>query len=537
MLNSQADPPSKVIGPVCFGKADRLICILLPRLYNGENVCIFSDSLNHICYTMTEVRRYGGRTYGKSGRDQSSSSQAFDEIFSKAKPTAMKWGNASYSKPRMDEGPDTKRAKVDSEESSDPFSFDLDSDKSPKKKRRTIFSNLTSRGMVLQPAVRLIAEAKSPFQKPTALDDGVEEDLTLKKGNVNRTYTRGAGRKIKEEHEVSQLKMDSHLTCAKSSKNILDSNSVESSEESPSTSKEQSESIDDFEELEDGLYIEKDDGSSFDVKDESFMLQDENEDIFKRPKPGPQFMSVGEEVTVKFRSRYLNPAVYSKFTESITPKDPVGRLSNSKVVHKNVLKHDSGTTLIVVCSPKVDDEGIKQSNTQIKYFKDNVKDLMKSKKKSAEEIASGKTVVQAPETDPYDMDKDPDFIELHVKQEPSPVIVSSENDDGQATDSSQSQLRRSVRNIPDQTPKIINVETIVKNAQPPRKYHRIFRSRNKHFMEPQENESSESTTEKKGLTDSSQSETVSSQEGGNDTIQSCEIKEEITDDKGKQSSR
>ena len=295
----------------------------------------------------TEVKRYGGRTYGKS--QESSASKAFDEAFSKRKATNMKWGNASFVKSRDDEE-ENEAKKIKIEEASDPFSFEFDGDRSPKKMKIQ-----PSPRPVVQPAVRyLVPTTTQPavrIKTDVRADDDDDSDLVVKRAPV-KTYTKKSSRKVKLENDKSQPKINTYAKPSKTSEEDI----TDISQETTQSSEEPMEDTDD------GLYIEKDDGSSADVKDASFLETEEEENIFaKRPKDGK------DEITVRFRSRYLDPDVYSKFTENTTPKDPVGRLSNSKVVHSNVLKHDAGTTLIVVCSPKVESE-VKHTHVENKYF-------------------------------------------------------------------------------------------------------------------------------------------------------------------------
>lgn len=443
---------------------------------------------------MTEVRRYGGRTYAKTSQPQdSSASKAFDEVFAKPMPT--KWGNVSYVKPRVDSDGVDKKVKTEADEEEDPFSFETDQDRVPKKRQ----TKIQRRTVVMQPAVRITSSMNKPVpSKPTKksmLDD--EDDgfdvLTVKKGNA-RTYSKRAGRTIKQEPDSSPVKTEPN-----------DFHSTDSSKGTPQSTSEPGTTVDLTDDTEDGLYIEPDDGSSsVSAQDEIFSVKEEKEEIFHRPKqeipPVVTSTQEGEEIRVRFRSPYLNPEVYSKFTENVKPKDPVGSLSNSKVVHKNVLKHDSGTTLIVVCSPKVGDSEIKQSNTQSKYFKDNVKDLAKSKKKTVERLTRGKRGRRPVEKDPFEMDDDPDYV---PSGEDSPGVVSERDSEspGEVPVQEENQVSEPERTrsgrLVKQEVKQVNVDEIVKTVKtaPPRKYHRIFRSRNKGYMDPrdetEENQSQE----------------------------------------------
>ncbi|XP_053392626.1 wings apart-like protein homolog isoform X2 [Mercenaria mercenaria] len=445
---------------------------------------------------MAEVKRYGGRSYSKNQQQQeSSASKAFDEIFAKPKATNLKWGNASYAKPRNEDETNDKKQKGDLEEPSDPFSFEFDSDKSPKKKP----PRLQPRTVVMQPAVRITSASKpasNPRDQSVLDDDTTGDDLIVKKGNV-RTYTKRAGRKIKEEQGTSQSGFEKVVKSdIKKQKSLY---STDSSQETTTGSSDIDDSQDPSDDLDGGLYIESDDGSSVRGAQEEIFSQpaEEEENIFKRPKRDPHHSvlnSEGEEITVKFRSHYLNPDVYSKFTENVTPKDPVGALSNSKVVHKNVLKHDSGTTLIVVCSPKVGDSDIKQTNTQTKYFKDNIKDIVKAKNKPVERLTRSRRAKKKKlEEDPYELEDnaEPTLVaqsEEVEKTEGESQIAISSTEESQLRQSEPVEEPVALEEVEQPSPKMVDVEEVVKHmkAAPPRKYHRIFRSRNKGFMEPLE---------------------------------------------------
>ena len=429
---------------------------------------------------MADVKRFSGRTYGRAPKQESPTTKAFDDVF--AKPKQAKWGNVSYVKNRLDGDGVDKKAAVEEEED-DPFSFEFDGNRSPKKKAAP---KQPARTVVMQPAVR-IASIPSKRSFKTDLDDeGMSDDLTVKKANI-QPYSKNAGSKIKKELPESQPRMDKFVK--------MEQKELHSTDSSQGTPKSSSEPMD-TNDSDDDLYIENDDGSSTaspHVPDEPFVLKEEP--IFDRrtrQRESRQNItnSAGEEITVRFRSQYLNPEVYSKFTENVRPKDPVGNLSNSKVVHKNVLKHDSGTTLIVVCSPKVGDSEIKQSTTQSRYFKDNAKGIAKSNKRLTKAQKE-----KSPEKDPFELDDDEneasrdstgasvaesETSESHLVQEEPPTP-------SQEYTTRSGRVTRTVRFADPPVPiEPVDVDNIVNKLKtaPPRKYHRIFRSRNKGFMDP-----------------------------------------------------
>ncbi|XP_052238903.1 uncharacterized protein LOC127850138 isoform X2 [Dreissena polymorpha] len=151
------------------------------------NAAIESDQVKKIVkkksqeYQKAEVRRFGGKTYGKSPNEDSAASKVFDEVF--AKPKQAKWGNVSYVKQRAD----CKNSEKEQlqEEDKDPF----------------------------KPAIRMTL-TKSPG-KPSSvkseLNDNAVDEFTVKKVNV-QAYCKSSGRKIRTESpDVSFVKVDKIL--------------------------------------------------------------------------------------------------------------------------------------------------------------------------------------------------------------------------------------------------------------------------------------------------------------------------------------
>ncbi|KAK3588920.1 hypothetical protein CHS0354_023680 [Potamilus streckersoni] len=443
-----------------------------------------------------EVKKLSGRTYGRAARE-SVATRAFDDIFNvKPKATAMKWGNTSFSIPR-DDDPEPKRLKTDPK-SDDPFSFD--DENSPKKNLPSSYSKARSTPTVVTtPAVR-ITTIKSSAHSTTRLEcsDAAKEvgdEPVMKKVPV-KTYSRGSTRAlIKDLDEKTQEKIEQKMRPA-------------ALESEPSKDLQGSSVADDVD-MDDGLYIEKDDGSSRDEVDNP--LEDEDEDpIFKRgpvniysrrktegtsehiiSRKADQGKKNNDDdyeddnfdgenrkpITITFRSRYLDPKVYKKFAYSPSKKDPIGRLSNSKVVHHSELRHnDGGTTLIVVCSPKIGDGSeLKQTQVQTKYFKDSFKDLKKVAEPDAEDSHDSPTT--AVKTDPYDL-TDKEFAKdessqnlsagqnrkkraVKVTKKNSPETVSSDSQESLAT----------IENI--------STRSSTSGSNTGVRYHKIFRSRNK----------------------------------------------------------
>ncbi|KAL5018598.1 hypothetical protein ScPMuIL_004320 [Solemya velum] len=104
-----------------------------------------------------------------------------------------------------------------------------------------------------------------------------------------------------------------------------------------------------------------------------------------------------------------NSYVYRNFKKS-PRKDPVGNLNNSTVVHKSEVKHNRGTTLIVVCSPK-DISEQKKTGVQTKYFKDSAKDIKRVTRSSSAERSTQNTLDSS----------NSDMIESEAKEEDSNI--------------------------------------------------------------------------------------------------------------------
>ncbi|KAL3877828.1 hypothetical protein ACJMK2_035472 [Sinanodonta woodiana] len=439
-----------------------------------------------------EVKKLSGRTYGRATRE-TVAARAFDDIFNvKPKATAMKWGNTSFSIPR-DDDPEPKRLKTDPK-SDDPFSFD--DENSPKKNMPSSYSKARSTPTVVTtPAVR-ITTIKSSATRPEYSDAAKEvgDEPVMKKVPV-KTYSRGSTRAlIKDLDEKTQVKIGPDIRPT-----VLESE--------PSKDLQGSSVADDVD-MDDGLYIEKDDGSSRDEVDNP--LDDEDEDpIFKRgpvniynkrKAEGTSEHVIGRKadqdkknnddyeddnfdgenrkpITITFRSRYLDPKVYKKFAYSPSKKDPIGRLSNSKVVHHSELRHnDGGTTLIVVCSPKIGDGSeLKQTQVQTKYFKDSFRDLKKIAEPDAED--SSNNPATAVKVDPYDMtekefvkDESSQKVAVGQNRKKRGVKVAKKNSPETASSDSQESLAAVEK---------ISTRSSTSGSNTGVKYHKIFRSRNK----------------------------------------------------------
>ena len=105
---------------------------------------------------------------------------------------------------------------------------------------------------------------------------------------------------------------------------------------------------------------------------------------------------------LNFRSAYMDPAVYSKFNYTPRDDDPVGRLSNSKVLQKSEIKHGKGSTLIVICSPKPT-EG-KQKLLQQKTTRDPYRKYVKEE--TAASSSSKKSKSKSDSQDSFSFDEE-----------------------------------------------------------------------------------------------------------------------------------
>lgn len=465
------------------------------------------------------VRRYSSRTYDRqyrgivqpSAKDEAAN-QAFDDILGnkaipiKAAPT--KWGKTSFSRVREDEESDTKRIKLDDDCNDDPFSFESDDDRSPRK-RATVSNPLEQMCVAVEPA-----------EIETEVEDSQPSEVSGFKKPL-RTYTRSQAL----DHNV--VKSDTPPCFGDIDEETKDMNTEFPT--SPSTQQQSSEDL--FDSASTKIKDEPEDDIKFNIRPMKtyggniITVPEESEDdatvvpnIQARPKSfrlSP--LPIYEGLT--FRSAYLNPDVYRNFKKS-PRKDPVGNLSNSTVVHKSEVKHNRGTTLIVVCSPK-DISEQKKTGVQTKYFKDSAKDIKRVTRSSSAERSSQNDLASS-NSDVLDSDikeeySNPEFENMEEEVDVSPEFVGASPVEHQQTtevdqfEFSESHSQESeevtepeilykeiktpdtgsldsVNNIPDSPVDDFPEKSTTNQSQAEKKeakantsvrFHRIFRSRNK----------------------------------------------------------
>lgn len=271
------------------------------------------------------------KTYSRASRE-AAQSKAFDDALkpNAGGPTASqtKWGKTSFSRLREDDPFEVTYKKVKIEtESSDPFSFDFE-DGEVKKEVAPAPVNVpppSASGGLGRPAIPNIKVTQKE-QRPEADVPMEEDEDDVPLSNFKQRPVRTYSRKKKDDSQQGSTQE------------------------------------------------EREEGSSRDV----FADSPEPEDPFggsrgrgKRTYTRKKHQNVPRMITSKthvlhseedseegltvlnFRSHYMDPAVYSQFKYTQKSDDPVGRLDNSKVLQKSEIKHAKGSTVIVVCSPKV----------------------------------------------------------------------------------------------------------------------------------------------------------------------------------------
>ena len=376
------------------------------------------------------VRRFGtAKTYGRT-RD-TPASRAFDEMIS-GKPTPIKassaytkWGKTNFvairgdKKPKM-EGPPQE---PDEEEmkSEDVFSFDTE-DKgkaSPTKPKRVIAPQEVQRATTRLPASRIVTQGKKGQAQPgpSNFDSEDSESSSSAIARPGRTYTRSqegrmssgptsqlildqfveVGKTVKTDSGIEVVysiqphepKATSQMPAKqgtpqpspqeKSPKKLMAEPSSSSPEDTPK-SKTPSSVFDD----------DDDDDDYFPITFRRTPLKTYTGEIItpisdapddpppKKRKKGPTGLPRGRKP-----SRYTDPGLIEeyrkRYEETHGKKEPTAGMFNSTVVSSKELKGSQGTTLVVVCKPKVE-VSEKKDDVQTKYFKNVKKELEKSDK-------------------------------------------------------------------------------------------------------------------------------------------------------------
>lgn len=379
------------------------------------------------------VRRFGtGKTYGRAR--ESTASRAFDEVLTgkptpiKATPSYTKWGKTNFvairgdQKNKLDVIPDAgvKIEPVKESKEEDPFSFDTED------KRK---SSPTKRGVVVAQEVHR-PTTKLPASRIVTVSDGnqnvTNQSLPAAIARPGRTYTRSQeGRTWTGLSGRSQLIMDQFVEVGKTvtteegMKVIYYSSQphpratpctpvpVSHTTESLSNSSVDTSAVSSAEAVTPVSLASMHDntpkaGSSIDDGSD-----DDDDDIFPATfRRQPLKTYTGEIITPvinapdspppskkrrmrssrgRRNSRYTDPSLIEEYRRRYEAtnahKDHTAGMFNSTVISSKEMRNQQGTTLVVVCKPKVD-VAEKKDDVQTKYFKNVKKELDKADKNS-----------------------------------------------------------------------------------------------------------------------------------------------------------
>lgn len=346
--------------------------------------------------------KYAVKTYSRSiGRD-TPASKAFDDIVTNKatgaqtvpiKTANTKWGKTQFSRVRDEDPFETTLNKVKIEiETEDPFTFGSDDIESSKKK--VAKEDASSHGAGLgRPA---ISNMKSYTSERTRREDVPDVDKSHDQPTFKRpvrTYSRAA-KKQQNAGDTTQMEQIADP----------DDNAEPDDDEMPVLEAEESSLVQPSNDSHSSSYDDEVAVEDPAIKADPYDNYDEDED----EEEAPQLLREAQRTygrsarvasaagkthvlqsqsdddqnpratVLNFRSHFMDPAVYSRFSYVPPPEDPVGRLNNSKVLQRSEIKHGKGSTLIVICSPKPPTPGeaktklLHQKTTRDPYTRSNV---------------------------------------------------------------------------------------------------------------------------------------------------------------------
>lgn len=303
------------------------------------------------------------KTYSKTYSKDTAASKAFDDAL---KPNSTpsrsasqtKWGKTSFSRVREDDPFEVtcKKVKIETE-STDPFSFDFEDDGTSTVKKEAPPpvnvappSSTGGAGGLGRPAIPNIKVSQKASdltpERTTEEEEEDEDDVSLSnyRNRPVRTYSRK--KKDTNVEESPQQSVDQGSGNSKEESEVLRRSQRNSNRDVFADSPER--------EIGDPFAEEN-------VKKKTTRTYTRRKSHNNVPRMITSKTHVlhseedsEEGLTVlNFRSHYMDPAVYSQFKYKPQADDPVGRLNNSRVLQKSEIKHGKGSTVIVVCSPKV----------------------------------------------------------------------------------------------------------------------------------------------------------------------------------------
>ena len=385
----------------------------------------------YVCAVMSSpstVRRFGtAKTYGRTR--ENAASRAFDEMITgkpapiKASPAYTKWGKTNFvairsdKKTKLECPPEPNEVEMKSE---DVFSFDTEDKRraSPTKPKRVVVAPEVQRATTRLPASRIVTQGmKGQCASGTGNTSQDSESSSAAIARPGRTYTRSQEGRM-SSGPSSQLIMDQFVEVGKTVKTDSGIEVVYSIEPhepkatSQTPAKHVSATPPSLPERSPKKFPAESSSSSLDTtpkssKPSSVFDDDEDDDFFpitfrrtplktytgeiitpisdapddpppKKRKKGPTGLPRGRKP-----SRYTDPSLIEeyrrRYEETHGKKEPTAGMFNSTVISSKELKGSQGTTLVVVCKPKVE-LSQKKDDVQTKYFKNVKKELGKSEK-------------------------------------------------------------------------------------------------------------------------------------------------------------
>ncbi|XP_076441923.1 uncharacterized protein LOC143280963 [Babylonia areolata] len=398
--------------------------------------------------TSSTVRRFGAtKTYGRTRGSNSKTS--FDEktVAIKASPAHTKWGKTNFVAIREDKKsvfePQPEPAKKDTKPE-DPFSFDTeDKRKGNTKTQRTVIVAEPQKASTRLPASRIVTQGKRGANVEPKDFVGAQSNETAI-ARPGRTYSRSQEGRLPSSPAVpsSQLILDQFVEVGKTVRTdsgyevvysiephepgttsqipaTIGSSPPSVKEKTPPPKRPRAEAAPPS-----GNENRAQAKSS--AKPSAVSDDEDDDDIFpatfrrtplktytgeiitpvidipddpppKKRKKGPTGLPRGRRP-----SRYTDPGLIEEYRKRYEAthgkKEPTAGMFNSTVVSSKELKGTQGTTLVVVCKPKVE-VSEKKDDVQTKYFKNVKKELNKADKNlEAAETTSQEDASSVPST-------------------------------------------------------------------------------------------------------------------------------------------
>lgn len=304
------------------------------------------------------------KTYSKTYSKDTAANKAFDDALkpnstSSKSASQTKWGKTSFSRVREDDPFEVtcKKVKIETE-STDPFSFDFEDDGTSTVKKEAPPpvnvhvappSSTGGAGGLGRPAIPNIkVSQKAPDLKAERTEEEEEEEDDVPLSNYRNRPVRTYSRK-KKDADVEESPQQS---VEKGSGKFKEEIEVE--KRSPRNSNRDVFADSPEREIGDPFAEE-----NLKRKTTRTYARRKTHNNVPRMITSKTHVLHSEEdseeglTVLNFRSHYMDPAVYSQFKYIPQIDDPVGRLNNSRVLQKSEIKHGKGSTVIVVCSPKV----------------------------------------------------------------------------------------------------------------------------------------------------------------------------------------